>query len=74
MNVLRDIVFHPLHGEGYQFWSGIGGAIVGGAIVAALAGAAVWFWPTRCSELHCRHSADALHPQHGRPVCSRHMP
>lgn len=74
MSTLRDVVLHPLHGAGYQFWSGIGGAIAGGIIVAALVGVAVWFWPTRCAELRCHRKATVLHPQHGRPVCPRHMP
>jgi hypothetical protein len=60
----------PLHGDGYQFWSGIGAAL----LAPALVGGAVWFWPKRCSELNCRRRATILHPQHGRPVCSRHLP
>jgi hypothetical protein len=74
VNLLRDIALHPLSGDGYQFWSGIGGATVGGLIVAALIAVAVWFWPERCSSLNCHRRADDLHPQHGRPVCTRHMP
>lgn len=60
----------PLHGDGYQFWSGIGSALVMPLAVAA----AVWLWPTRCSYLNCRRRATTLHPQHGNPVCVRHLP
>lgn len=74
MTTLRDILLHPLTGDGYQFWSGIGGSIVGGIIVALLAAVAVWFWPTRCAELNCHRRATTLHPAHGRPVCTKHLP
>lgn len=60
----------PIHGVGYQFWSGIGGAVALGLA------AAVWSWarPERCSQLGCRRRAVTLHPQHGQPVCPRHLP
>lgn len=60
----------PIHGVGYQFWSGIGGAVFLGLLLAAWG----WLTPTRCSQLGCRRRATALHPQHGEPVCVRHMP
>lgn len=74
MSVLRDIALHPLHGDGYQFWSGLGGVLVGTVLWSIAVAGAVWFWPTRCSELNCRRRASKLHPQHGRPVCVRHLP
>lgn len=60
----------PIHGVGYQFWSGIGGAVVVGLAWSA------WNWiaPTRCTELHCRRRAVKVHPQHGQPVCEKHLP
>lgn len=58
----------PLHGDGYQFWSGIGSniAIVGGLY-------ALWK-QSRCHELGCRKRAWHTHPQHGHPVCRFHHP
>lgn len=61
---------NPLHGDGYQFWSGLGGALVAPILI----GAAVWLWPTRCQELGCRRRAIRRHPQGGYPACAKHLP
>lgn len=60
----------PLHGDGYQLWSGIGGA----ALIPVIFSAIQYAMPTRCSQLACRRRATMLHPLHGRPVCGKHMP
>jgi hypothetical protein len=59
----------PLHGDGYQFWSGIGATAA-----PFLVGLGFWLAPTRCHELRCRRRAVKAHPQHGYPVCARHLP
>lgn len=60
----------PLHGDGYQFWSGIGGAV----LIPLVYRAASWLSPPRCSELGCHRIARRKHPLHGDPVCERHLP
>lgn len=69
MRVLWDIVTDPLHGDGYQFWSGIGAALV----VPLGVGALVWLWPTRCQEIGCYRRARKRHALHGQPVCEKHL-
>lgn len=46
-------VLDPLHGDGYQFWSGIGGA----ALIPVIYKALGYVWPTRCTQLGCRRRA-----------------
>lgn len=58
----------PLHGDGYAFWSGIGGA----ALVPIVYRASQWVWPTRCAEFGCYRRARLRHPMHGYPACPRH--
>jgi len=60
----------PLHGDGYQLWSGIGGAVLIPVIFSGIQ----YVMPTRCSELHCRRRATKVHPLHGQPVCQHHLP
>lgn len=60
----------PLHGDGYQLWSGIGGAL----LVPVAWKTLEWLLPTRCAELNCRSRAVRRHPQHGDPVCEKHLP
>lgn len=59
----------PLHGDSYQFWSGVGGAILPLWIASML-----YLAPTRCQQLGCRRKAIELHPENGKPMCGRHMP
>lgn len=69
MGLAWDIAMHPLSGAGYQFWSGVGGALA----VPVVIGGLVWVWPTRCQELGCYRRARRRHPGHGLPVCARHL-
>lgn len=57
----------PLHGDGYQFWSGIGAGVPG------LVGASLLYWRHHnCYEHGCWRVGHP-HPDHGhRPVCHRH--
>jgi hypothetical protein len=59
----------PLHGDGYQFWSGVG------ATIAPAAAALILFLaPTRCHELGCRRRARAASETNGFYYCTRHLP
>lgn len=59
----------PLSGAGYQFWSGIGGALVAPALIGLL----IYLTPTRCQQLGCRRRAVAVSTA-GAPFCRRHLP
>lgn len=56
---------NPLHGEGYQFWSGIGS---GSPVLGALG---VWLHHHNCRIYGCWKLG---HVHDGRPVCKRHHP
>lgn len=60
-------VFHPLSGNGYQFWSGIAGSFIFSVALGT-------FWHKHnCHEHRCLRlswHADA----EGHPVCKRHHP
>lgn len=63
-------IFHPLHGEGYQFWSGIAGSFL-----TSLPG---WFVAIIVSARHknCHHKRcwrlGHNHPKFGWPACKDH--
>lgn len=61
-------ILDPLHGDGYQFWSGIAGD---GAILAACA---VFWRKHNCHVGRCWRLAWHPDPTHGHPVCRRHHP
>ena len=69
MTLIRGFAdWFALHGDGYQFWSGIGS---GSPILAAA------FLVARhhiCHERRCYRLVFAPHPDHGAPVCRRHHP
>jgi hypothetical protein len=58
-------LFHPLTGNGYQFWSGIG---AGSPIIAVAGG---YIHHKNCIEHGCWRVGHAS-PEHGHPVCRRH--
>jgi hypothetical protein len=64
-------LLHPLTGNGYQFWSGIGSdagelAILGGIIAI--------YRRHNCHIRRCWRLSWHVHPEHGHPVCRRHHP
>lgn len=63
---VHTYLLHPLHADGYQWWSGAGSDLAYvGAILAA--------WKhLNCREPWCPRFGHA-HPDHGRPVCARHF-
>lgn len=58
----------PLHGDAYQFWSGIGS---GSPVIAALA---IWWRKHNCHVHQCPRLAWHPDPEHGHPVCRKHHP
>jgi hypothetical protein len=63
---LGTYLLHPLHGAGYQWWSGAGSDL---AYVGALLG--VWRH-VACEQRGCLRPGHR-HPDHGRPVCRKHF-
>lgn len=59
------VLFDPLHGDGYQFWSGIGS---GSPILMALG---VWWHHHNCVQKGCWRKGHP-DPEHGHPVCRKH--
>ena len=63
--------FDPLHGDGYNFWSGIGSDFGEATIIVAV----LAWWKHRncqvagCPRIHLMHPTDA-----GHYVCKRHHP
>lgn len=58
-------LLHPLNGEGYQFWSGIG------SDVFLITGLAAFYKHINCEQKGCWLPGHR-HPDHGRPVCRQH--
>lgn len=63
--------WHPLHGAGYQFWSGIGSDVTEITIVFALL---AWWHSHHCHVHRCWRVSWWPHPDHGHPVCRHHHP
>ena len=68
-----DDLFHPLHGQGYQFWSGIGSDLGELSILIAIT-AFVWGWYRvhNCHVKGCKSILTHPDPAHGWPACRRH--
>ena len=64
------ILFHPLHGDGYQFWSGIAGSFLTSLPGWGVA-LAIFYRHHNCGQKRCWRLGHA-HPEHGRPVCKKH--
>jgi hypothetical protein len=57
----------PIHGVGYQFWSGIGMGLIAAAYRLSL-----WISPTRCAQLGCWRRARKATAA-GVPFCLAHF-
>lgn len=68
LDLLWQILFHPLSGMGYQFWSGIGANLTVLGVIYSL------YKQSRCHEIGCRRRAWRAHPLHGYQVCRVHYP
>lgn len=66
----------PLEGAGYQFWSGVEGALQAAweHIVYFFVALGLWLKKHNCHVYHCRKLAWHPHPEHDHPVCKRHHP
>lgn len=59
-------ILHPLHANGYQWWSGAGSDLAYiGVFLAALR-------HVNCEQPRCLRPGHR-HPGHGRPVCRKHF-
>lgn len=63
--------FQPFHGDGYQFWSGIGSDIGEAAIIGGLI---TIVRQRNCHIRRCWRLSWHAHPEHGHPVCRKHHP
>ena len=61
-------VLHPMHGNGYQWHSGIGSDLGELTLVAAVVGT---YKHKNCHVKKCWRLGHA-HPEHGWPSCRRH--
>ena len=59
---------HPLHANGYQWWSGEGSDLTELSLIVALAGIAKHH---NCHRKGCWRPGHR-HPEHGWPSCKRH--
>lgn len=66
-------LFHPLHGNGYQFWSGIAGSFLT-SLPGWLVALALFLRHRNCHVHRCWRLSWHPHPEHGHPVCKRHHP
>lgn len=61
--------FEPMHGAGYQFWSGIGSDISELTIIVAMI---TWARHKNCHKKGCWRLGHP-DPEHGHPVCRKHQ-
>jgi hypothetical protein len=67
--------FSPLHGEGYQFWSGIGSDLGELSILVAIVAFVYGWWRVHnCHVRGCPRLMWHPHPVNGHPVCRHHHP
>lgn len=68
MNTILGLItpLDPLHGDGYQFWSGIGS---GSPLFVIFIG---YLHHHNCIEKGCWRIGHA-DPEHGHPVCRKHQ-
>lgn len=70
---MNGFFWHPLHGNGYQFWSGIAGSFLT-SIPGWIAVIALYVWHHNCHVKGCPRLSWHPHPDHGHPVCKHHHP
>lgn len=71
MMVALGWFFQPLHGDGYQFWSGIASDL---GEVAIIGGLLTFVRQRNCHVKRCPRLSWHAHPEHGHPVCRKHHP
>lgn len=60
----------PIHGVGYQFWSGVGGALVAPVLLGVL----IYLTPDVCEQIGCYRRATEANLESGLKLCRRHLP
>jgi hypothetical protein len=67
-------LWHPLKGLGYQFWSGIEGALQSAVEHVAYFAVALstWWHHNNCIERGCWRKGHK-DPGHGHPICKKHQ-
>lgn len=65
--------WHPLHGDGYQLWSGIAGSFLT-SVPGWVAVIYIYVRSHNCHVKGCWRLNWHEHPDHGHPVCRRHHP
>ena len=65
--------WHPLHGDGYQLWSGIAGSFLT-SVPGWLAVVWIYVRGQNCHVKGCWRLKWHEHPDHGHPVCRKHHP
>lgn len=69
---LRTYLVHPLHGNGYQWWSGEGSDLGEYSIAAAVfAHPVIYLRHNNCHHKGC-WKLGHRHPEHGWPACRDH--
>lgn len=66
----------PLAGLGYQFWSGVEGALQAAAehLAYFVLAVALWLYHHNCHVKGCWRLQWHTHPSNGHPVCKHHHP
>lgn len=62
---------HPLHNNGYQWWSGAGSDL---SEVTLLIAITALLRRHNCHQHGCWRLSWHAHPEHGHPVCRKHFP
>lgn len=65
---ISTYLLHPLHGDGYQWWSGAGSDLGELTLVGLVLG---MYRHKNCESKGCWRLGHN-HPDHGRPVCRHH--
>ena len=68
---MNGYFWHPLHGVGYQFWSGIAGSFLT-SIPGWVAVVVLYARHHNCTEKRCWRLGHP-DPEHGHPVCRVHQ-
>lgn len=65
---MLETLLNPLHGEAYQFWSGIGSDL---GEVTLVIGLGAWWHHHTCTERRCWRKGHP-DPETGHPACRKH--
>lgn len=69
--MIHTILHYFETGNGYQFWSGIGGCA--SYVIGPAAMLAAWYHHHNCAAHKCPLPGRYIHPEHGNRVCKKHL-